>query len=71
MYQAQVNEYKYEIERLNRDLQDVKKRYFDHKRREQLEKERALQDGGNGPEELATQPADARFAGGGFNLATN
>ena len=26
MYQAQVNEYKYEIERLNRELQDVKKR---------------------------------------------
>merc|ERR1712127_893014 len=35
MYQAQVNEYKFEIERLTRELQDVKKKYFEQKRREQ------------------------------------
>merc|ERR1711968_236932 len=57
MYQAQVNEYKYEIERLNRELQEVKKRYFDHKRREQL----ALEKGGQGGEELTTEPAAARY----------
>jgi uncharacterized phage infection (PIP) family protein YhgE len=70
MYQAQVNEYKYEIERLNRDLQDVKKRYFDHKRREQLAREQSAAGVGQegGPEELATEPAEARYAGGGFNL---
>ena len=33
---AQVNEYKYEIERLNRELQDVKRKYYQQKRREQL-----------------------------------
>ena len=69
MYQAQVNEYKYEIERLNRELQEVKKRYFDHKRREQLERERgAMGGGGEGGEDLATEPAAARYAGGGYNL---
>merc|ERR1719181_610820 len=68
MYQAQVNEYKYEIERLNRELQEVKKRYFDHKRREQLERERGAMGGGEGGEDLATEPAAARYAGGGYNL---
>ena len=33
---GQVNEYKYEIERLTRELQDVKRRYYEQKRREQL-----------------------------------
>ena len=33
---AQVNEYKYEIERVNRELQDVKRKYYQQKRREQL-----------------------------------
>jgi hypothetical protein len=32
MHQAQVNEYKYEIERVSRELQDVKKKYYLHKR---------------------------------------
>ncbi len=35
-YQAQVNEYKFEIERLQRELQEVKKRYYEQKRREHL-----------------------------------
>lgn len=35
MYESQVNEYKYEIERLARELQDVKKKYFMHKKKEQ------------------------------------
>ena len=36
MCQAQVNEYRYEVERLNRELQDVKKKYYHQKRREQM-----------------------------------
>jgi len=28
MYESQVSEYKYEIERLARELQDCKKKYF-------------------------------------------
>lgn len=36
MCQAQVNEYRYEIERLNRELQDVKKKYYQQRRKEQM-----------------------------------
>jgi len=69
MYQAQVNEYKYEIERLSRELTEVKKRYFDHKRREQLDRERSRRTGGDDIDnELTTEPAAARYAGGGYNL---
>lgn len=35
----QVNEYKYEIERLTREIQEIKRRYFEQKRREQMTKE--------------------------------
>uniref|UniRef100_H2ZK27 Cilia- and flagella-associated protein 58 central coiled coil domain-containing protein n=1 Tax=Ciona savignyi TaxID=51511 RepID=H2ZK27_CIOSA len=35
MYESQSAEYKYEIERLARELQDVKKKYFLHKKKEQ------------------------------------
>mmetsp|Transcript_41061 Transcript_41061/g.98547 ORF Transcript_41061/g.98547 Transcript_41061/m.98547 type:complete len:200 (-) Transcript_41061:62-661(-) len=40
MYQAQINESKYEMERVTRDLQDVKRKYYEQKRRETLSKER-------------------------------
>lgn len=39
MYQAQVNEYKFEIDRLNREMQDVKKRYYDQKRKQQQQQQ--------------------------------
>ena len=38
MYESQVSEYKYEIERLARELQDVKKKYFMQKKKEQQTK---------------------------------
>jgi len=34
MYETQIIEYKYEIERLSRDLQEVKKKYFMQKKKE-------------------------------------
>ena len=40
MYQAQVTESKYEMERLTRELQDVKRKYYEQKRRETLHRER-------------------------------
>merc|ERR1719161_1543022 len=36
MYHAQMNDYKDEIERLTKELQDTKRRYFEQRRREQL-----------------------------------
>lgn len=76
MYQAQVNEYKYEIERLSRDLQDIKKKYFEHKRREQQQRSHqpVPGDGAGGtaqqfrPSQVSGQQGQ-RFVGGGFNLS--
>jgi len=39
MYHAQLNDYKDEIERLTKELQDTKRRYFEQRRREQLMKD--------------------------------
>ena len=38
MYESQVQDYKYDIERLSRELQDVKKKYFLQKKREQQQR---------------------------------
>merc|ERR1712228_677302 len=38
-YQAQVGDYKDEIERLTRELHEAKKKYFDQKKREQIVQE--------------------------------
>lgn len=38
MYHSQVNEYKYEIERLNRELQELKSKYYQLRKKHQLEK---------------------------------
>ncbi len=62
---SQVNEYKYEIERLVRELNDMKRRYFEQKRKDQMEKERTIK--AVMPTSLSsTQP---RFTGGGFSLS--
>ncbi|KAI8485663.1 hypothetical protein Bbelb_366820 [Branchiostoma belcheri] len=69
MYDSQNSEYKYEIERLARELQDVKKKYFIQKRKEQQQKERerALQQAG-APIIQPQRTDQPRFTGGGFNL---
>lgn len=44
MYQAQSNEYKYEIERLGGDVKEKKREYYEIKRREQLIKEQKMKE---------------------------
>lgn len=69
MYESQNQEYKYEIERLATELQNVKKKYLTQKRKEQesKEKERTLHDTGSSC--ILPQNIDApRFTGGGFTL---
>lgn len=39
MFQAQAGEYKYEIERLNNELSELKKQYYEVKRRDSLSRE--------------------------------
>lgn len=46
MYHAQLNDYKDEIERVTKDLQDTKRRYFEQRHREQLLKDTSKPDKG-------------------------
>ena len=48
MYHSQVNEYKYEIERVNREMQDLKSKYYQLRKRHQAEKRNNI--GGNNPD---------------------
>ncbi|XP_063056102.1 cilia- and flagella-associated protein 58 [Engraulis encrasicolus] len=69
MYESSAQEYKYEIERLAEELQNVKKKYLNQKRKEQLakQKERALVHVGSPT--IQPQRTDCpRFTGGGFSL---
>jgi hypothetical protein len=45
MYHSQVNEYKFDIEKLNRELQDIKFKYFQS--RKKLSKLSKVQDKGD------------------------
>eukprot|EP00698_Gefionella_okellyi_P003771 TRINITY_DN13508_c0_g1_i1.p1 TRINITY_DN13508_c0_g1~~TRINITY_DN13508_c0_g1_i1.p1 ORF type:complete len:877 (-),score=280.18 TRINITY_DN13508_c0_g1_i1:69-2699(-) len=67
MFQSHVSEYKYEIERLTRELQEVKKRYYERKRAD-------IQSAGGSQKLLSapiqpTMQSQPRFTGGGFSLA--
>ena len=65
MYQAQVNEYKYEIERLVRELGDMKRKFFESKRRDQMDREKAIKP----VMSQGLSPNQARYTGGGFSLS--
>ncbi|XP_051983380.1 cilia- and flagella-associated protein 58 [Xyrauchen texanus] len=69
MHESQSEDYKYEIERLAHELQEVKKKYLAQKRRDQenREKERCLAQTGQ-PVIQPQRPDGPRFTGGGFSL---
>ncbi|XP_064383730.1 cilia- and flagella-associated protein 58-like [Halichondria panicea] len=70
MYDSQVSEHKMDIDRLQRELQEVKKNYYLQKKKEHQKRERDRVLGqGLGPPIIPLSKADMpRFAGGGFNL---
>ncbi|VEL17975.1 unnamed protein product [Protopolystoma xenopodis] len=74
MYEAQIKEHKYEIDKLSRELQSIKKRYFAQKRKEQAAKEKGALTTDNGqrpglqPNRQAGESGAVRFTGGGFNV---
>jgi len=67
MYQAQVNEYKYENERLVREMNEVKRKYFESKKREQATRDHIEREQKAG--QIQINLPDKRYVGGGFNLA--
>jgi len=69
MYESQVQDYKYDIERLSRELQDIKKKYFLQKKREQQQRDRERNIAQASLPPFQPQRTDApKFTGGGFNL---
>eukprot|EP00921_Rhytidocystis_pertsovi_P015388 GHVQ01024470.1.p1 GENE.GHVQ01024470.1~~GHVQ01024470.1.p1 ORF type:complete len:890 (-),score=136.23 GHVQ01024470.1:368-3037(-) len=64
MYHCRMTDYKDEIERLTKELQEIRRKYFEQRRREQAQKDRVEMTVHMNPS--LNQP---RFAGGGFNLA--
>jgi len=60
-----VGEYKYEIERLRIELQELKMKYYQQKRKEQMRREANRTEPKIKPQILAVP----RFTGGGFSLA--
>eukprot|EP01036_Dinobryon_divergens_P027374 gene27374-36141_t len=80
MYQAQVNESKYEQERLSRELTEMKRKYYLQKRKEKIVEDMEYEVGGNvsmsksGPisihqeQTAAAKNARIRYTGGGYAI---
>ena len=74
MYESQIKEHKFELEKLAKEHQDVKQKYFMQKKREKLLKDREqllmVQENGSHLEQIHPQKniEQNRFTGGGFNL---
>lgn len=64
MYQAQSHEYKYEMERLAREVQDLKRKYFQQKKEHEQVQDvnRTIDNSSNLESEFATSSS---LAGGG------
>jgi chromosome segregation ATPase len=67
LYRSKSDDAQMEIERLTRELNELKRKYYETKRREQLERSREYAD----PELVVAPhpPTQKRFAGGGFGFA--
>jgi hypothetical protein len=69
LFQAQVNEYKYEVDHLITETTEVKKKYFTMKKKEMVIKEQQAKLEGRDKIVIQRHPPTQRFTGGGFNLA--
>jgi len=67
MYQAQVNEYKYENERLGREMNELKRKYFESKKKEQAMRDHV--DKEQKTYQLQVTMPEKRYVGGGYNVA--
>lgn len=73
MYQAQANEFKYEIERLLQELNDVKRKYYEQKKMQMMARESKRGGVSAGERQareqrLQSQAALPKYTGGGFNV---
>ena len=68
MYESQNSDFKFEIERIAKELQDAKKKYYLQKKKEHNIKERELALQQQNKPLIQPQTRESRYAGGGFNL---
>merc|ERR1711967_92255 len=70
LYHTQVGEFKFEIARITKELRDVKKKYFEQKKRQQMLHEVRRAERAQTTEALVQEARSTlqRFTGGGFNL---
>eukprot|EP00967_Tisochrysis_lutea_P059057 scaffold75273_cov31-Tisochrysis_lutea.AAC.1 len=72
LFNAQAAEYKEEIARITRELREVKRKYFEQKKKETVERDRVRAERAQEEREAQVQESRmtvARFTGGGFNLS--
>eukprot|EP00768_Dysnectes_brevis_P007462 gnl/Dysnectes_brevis/6311_a9692_277.p1 GENE.gnl/Dysnectes_brevis/6311_a9692_277~~gnl/Dysnectes_brevis/6311_a9692_277.p1 ORF type:complete len:889 (+),score=436.04 gnl/Dysnectes_brevis/6311_a9692_277:49-2715(+) len=69
MYQTQVDDYKGSIERLTQEMQQLKRRYFEYRKREYETLQRRAEAGHDATIPLMEDGEDRRFVGGGFSLS--
>ena len=65
MYQAQTNEYKYEIGRLTKELNSTKAKYFTQKRKEHIQKQKNDE---VSPQLQFEKYIHPKITGGGFSM---
>lgn len=70
LYQAQTAEQKYELDRLHRELHELKQRYYAARKMQRAEGAAATW-GGAGAGIITGQPGTQRFVGGGFKVDEN
>lgn len=73
MCQAQVNEYRYEMERLGRETQDIKRKYYEQKRKDQVMRDLQMDEEPSARNNAVLQAqahaaSVKRFTGGGFAI---
>jgi hypothetical protein len=74
MYESQINEYKFELDKLNKELSEVKSKYFLQKKKEHLTKEKDRLDGSGAsgcPVIVPQRNEQIKFIGGGYSLKTS
>jgi hypothetical protein len=77
MAQAQVHEYRFELERVSRELTESRRKYYELRRKESVLRQKAAEASGRTghsqtqrlaeTQRSAASQAVIRFAGGGFN----
>ncbi|XP_013787423.1 cilia- and flagella-associated protein 58-like, partial [Limulus polyphemus] len=71
MYESKIAQNKLEMERLTKELADIKKKYFSQKKKEQQTRERENKEERHHTEIIPVQGGVPKYLGGGFKIQTS